>query len=76
MKRVLIVFSLIIFSCSQDDEAKTNYSGECDFETTISASRFANTTSDQFKMNSLAMEGDCLKINFGASGCSRETWLT
>ena len=74
MKKILILtlIGLTILSCSNDDDNDNPVN--CDFETVISAEQYANAPSDQLTINSLAINYNCLKINFSASGCSGDTW--
>lgn len=73
MKKILILISIgiTILSCSNDDIENSN---NCDFETIISAEQYGNAPSDQLSINSLEINGNCLKINFSSSGCSGDTW--
>ncbi len=73
MKRhmILALFLLSMVSCSDSDEPGPN---GCDLGTVISQERYRNAPSDELTINSLEIEGDCLKINFSASGCSGESW--
>ena len=45
-----------------------------DFTTLISSEEYLNAPSDQLTINSLEITENCLKINFGSSGCSGDTW--
>lgn len=63
----------IILSCS--DKNGNNQSDLCDFETIINAEQFQNANVDPLTINSMEIEGDCLKINFSASGCSGDSWI-
>lgn len=40
----------------------------------ISAEEFENDKSDSFSINSAEINGNCLKVNFSASGCDGNTW--
>ncbi len=73
MKKILILISIgiTILSCSNDDIENSN---NCDFETIISAEQYGNAPSDQLSINSIEINGNCLKINFSSSGCSGDTW--
>lgn len=69
-----LLFILLIISCSKDDERGREYIGDCDLQTVVSSNIFENSTSDEFKINSIKIENNCLLINFSASGCDGETW--
>ena len=69
---VLLAFiSILLFSCSDGDDPDPS---GCDLETVISQEQYRNAPSDELTINSLEIEGDCLKINFSASGCDGESW--
>lgn len=74
MKKILIIilFGATILSCSNDDNSEN--SNGCDLETIVSAEEYANAPSDQLSVNSLEINGNCLKINFSASGCDGNSW--
>ncbi|SFU41721.1 hypothetical protein SAMN05216480_1035 [Pustulibacterium marinum] len=75
MKRILftLVIGLSILACTDDDN-NNGSSANCDFETLISAEQYQNGTFDQLEINSLEINGDCLKINFSSGGCDGNTW--
>lgn len=68
----LTLIGLPFLNCSNDDD--DSYQNNCDFETLISAEQYENAPSEQLIINSLETYGTCLKINFGSSGCSGDTW--
>ncbi|GAA0730801.1 hypothetical protein GCM10009430_42320 [Aquimarina litoralis] len=75
MQRILLLLltATAILSCSNDDDnnvAPTN----CDMTTLISATEFADGPSDPVSINSISITDNCLKINFGSSGCDGDTW--
>lgn len=65
---ILISFSLT--SCDKDDNNSSNY----DKQVLISADEYSTSPNDQLTINTLELNGDNLKINFSASGCSGDTW--
>lgn len=69
---VLILIGLIFFSCLNSDNEENQK--DCDFETLINSQQYANTNSDQFTINSLAIKDDCFTINFSSSGCDGNSW--
>ena len=69
---VLILIGLIFFSCLNSDNEESLK--DCDFETLINSQQYANTNSDQFTINSLAIKDDCFTINFRSSGCDGNSW--
>lgn len=72
MKKILIltIIGIIIFNCDDNDER----SNRCDANTLISATDYENAPSDQLAINSLEINGNCLKINFSSGGCDGNTW--
>ena len=50
-----------------------NQSG-CDQDVIISETEYQNALSESFAIMEMQIEGDCLKIRFGASGCDGSTW--
>ncbi|WP_242206678.1 hypothetical protein [Aestuariivivens insulae] len=75
MKNILILslIGIAILSCSNNNDNKN--STNCDFATIISAQQYENAPSDQLNINSLEINGNCLKINFSSGGCSGDTWV-
>ena len=75
MKKILIltIIGITILSCSDNDD--NGNSNNCDFETIVSAEQYENAPSDQLSVNSLEINGNCLKINFSASGCDGNSWI-
>ncbi|MEW7277978.1 hypothetical protein ABW636_05230 [Aquimarina sp. 2201CG1-2-11] len=67
-----ILVGLTILSCSNDDDESSN--DNCGLTTIISAKQYSDAPSDQLTINSLTIENNCLKINFGSSGCSGDSW--
>ncbi|WP_038267601.1 hypothetical protein [Zhouia amylolytica] len=69
----LTLIGFILLSCSNDDNDNSNSNG-CDRKTVISSEQYTSAPSDKLTINSLAIEGNCLKINFSSGGCSGESW--
>ena len=71
-KRILIGFVVIfgIIACNNDDD-----SNNCDQVTIISLEQYETAPNDQLFINTLELNGDCLKINFSSSGCDGDTWI-
>jgi hypothetical protein len=68
---LVFVFLLVISACSSDDNTTSN----CDQITIIDSNQYKNSPNDQLTINSLEINDNCLKINFGSSGCSGDTWV-
>ena len=73
MKKIctFLMIGILISSCSDDGGGNPI---NCDFETLISAEQYQNAPSDQLEINSLEINGNCLKINFSSGGCDGNTW--
>ena len=62
---------LLFVSCKQDDESiKT----PCDHWTQANEYAFENGPNDYLSIKDFSIEGDCMTINFGASGCDGKLW--
>jgi len=68
----LLVVGFLIFSCSND--SGNDGSSNCDFDTLSGVETYQNSPSDFLTINSLTLEGDCLKVNFSSSGCDGNSW--
>lgn len=68
----LTLIILTILSCSKNDDNENSVN--CDFETVISPEQYENAPSDKLIINSLAINDNCLKINFSSRGCNGDTW--
>ena len=75
MKKILIltIIGIAVLSCSDNDD--NGNSNNCDFASIVSAEQYENAPSDQLTINNLEINGDCLVINFSASGCDGNTWI-
>ena len=62
----------LISNCSDDDD--NGNSTNCDFVTLKSAEQYQSAPSDQLEINTLEVNGDCLKISFSSGGCNGDTW--
>lgn len=75
MKKVSLMITalfvcLIIVSCDDD-----NLSISCEQEVIIDAGTYDTAPTDDLKINSLDIDGDCLRINYSSSGCGGDTWI-
>ncbi|GGE37487.1 hypothetical protein [Psychroflexus planctonicus] len=68
----LCLFALI--SCDSDDDNNTNYAGNCDFNTLISADLFANAPDDPLSITNFEINENCLVLELSSSGCDGNTW--
>ena len=73
MKKIILIGFVVIFgiiACNNDDD-----SNNCDQVTIISLEQYETAPNDQLFINTLELNGDCLKINFSSSGCDGDTWI-
>lgn len=70
---IAFFFSLgiLLSNCRSNDQ----FQHSCDQPTIISAEIYETTPTDHVTIQSLDIEGHCLKIRFGASGCSGDSWV-
>src|SRR5690606_3244488 len=72
--KVLLLFAfaiLISSSCKKND-----HSVSCDDRVVISKQLYENAPDGALIITELRVEGDGLSVNFQASGCSGDTWIT
>ena len=68
---IILVVTFGFISCNNDDDDSNN----CDQITIISPEQYETAPNDLLFINSLEINGDCLKINFSSGGCSGDTWI-
>ncbi len=75
MKTLNLILGIIIIftslsSCDKGDDNSIN----CDKQVIISAAEYNTAPNDPLTINTLELNGDCLKINFSSTGCTGDTW--
>ncbi len=73
MKNIaLFLFPFIFFlgGCEKDDSASL----DCDQKAVLSETQYINAPADLVTIMEAEIKGDCLRIKFGAGGCSGDTW--
>lgn len=71
MRPLYYLVTLLLFgACTNDDKVPT----VCNDYVIVNSTLFNTAPNDYFTINNLSIEGDCLKINFGASGCDGSSW--
>lgn len=79
MKNIILVIKNIVFiicwllplsACTSDDDSNKT----CDEDVVVDAALFANAPSEQVTINNVKIDGNCLQINFSASGCNGDLW--
>jgi len=74
---VMLVCLLSLFaSCNEDDDIIEEDVPFCNSTVIIDSEEFENTSTDEVTINSVAIENDCLTVNFSAGGCNGDTWMT
>ncbi|KJD32196.1 hypothetical protein PK35_12250 [Tamlana nanhaiensis] len=71
---VVILMSLTNMTCEESVDTVED-SDNCDKTVVIDANNYNNLQTDYFTVVNAKIIGDCLSINFQASGCSGDTWV-
>ena len=61
----------IVLACTKDDARSYQ---DCDQEVIISPTLYNTAPADALSINKISIDGNCMLINFSASGCSGSTW--
>ena len=69
LKHYILLSLFFIIGCKQDIIEST-----CDQVVLIDNYAYNNDSSSNFTINSVEIINNCLKINFGASGCDGSSW--
>ncbi len=67
----IYILTLGMLSCDTNDDAGVE---NCDETVIMDAQLFQNAPADQLTINDISIAGNCLKINFSASGCDGNSW--
>ncbi|WP_109853056.1 hypothetical protein [Aquimarina sp. AU58] len=67
---LIVVFGIL--ACNSDDD--NNNTDSCDQLTVISSKQYVDEPDHNLTISSLKINENCLKISFGSSGCSGDTW--
>ncbi len=72
---LLLLFFLLV-GCNQkdDDPIQCTDSGNCDDCIIINKNLYDQTTTDNYTIQDITINQDCLEITFSASGCDGDTW--
>jgi len=73
---LLIIFFLII-SCDKNDDNPIECSslGNCDRCVIINRDLYNQTNTNNFTIQTIKVNQDCLEIEFGSSGCDGNSWV-
>ncbi|MFA0964451.1 hypothetical protein AB9P05_21775 [Roseivirga sp. BDSF3-8] len=69
----LLFLAFFLISCGDDYEPRP--SNNCDDTVIIGDAAFDNASRDPLTINSLDIEGQCLKVNYTARGCDGDDWV-
>jgi hypothetical protein len=75
MKKIILIFIFAIgfISCTKDDDSK-NISN-CDSSSEVIADNiFNNINTSNYSISNVILNGDCLEITIGSSGCNANLW--
>jgi len=71
---IFFILSSLFVTISCQDNTDSTLAPYCDEEVIISKSEYQSATTDGVTILDLAIEGDCLSVSYGASGCSGDSW--
>ena len=64
----------LISGCS-DDEGTTKPSDACDETAILDHDRYVDSVDGTYTIMEASIDGDCLTVKFGASGCDGSSWI-
>ena len=69
---------LLFANCDDNDDTtvEDDTTSNCDSEVLVSASEYAASESDDFMIDSLEINEDCLEVTYSGGGCDGSTWIT
>ena len=68
-KHFILISLIFIMGCKQEVIEST-----CDLSVLIDSYAFNNDSSNNYSIDSIEIENNCLIINFGSSGCDASSW--
>ncbi|MGB1248674.1 MAG: hypothetical protein ACPG4Z_07295 [Chitinophagales bacterium] len=73
---LFVLSVLCLFSCEKEENnnSTTDFDLQCDEFIIENASRYQNDSSLYFGIDTIVLNGSCLDITIGASGCNGSTW--
>ena len=78
MKQIgyLIIMLFIFTSCDQNDDNPLGCKefGDCDKCIIINRDMFYQTNTDNYTIQNITVNQDCIEIEFGSSGCDGNSW--
>lgn len=73
-KSLIIVAILLLSACTKKNNAVDNPS--CGKAVIIDQNSYTKTDTTNYIITNATINGNCLEISFGSSGCSGNTWIT
>lgn len=75
-RQILLLATLVFFFLNMqcEDEEKESEDAICDFLTIVNAAKYNNLNSDIFTLINYEIDGDCLLLTIGTSGCDGNSW--
>lgn len=73
LKLIVGTIAICLFLTSCDKKSDTQPL-TCDQQVIVSELEYTTAPSDQLSITSVELNDNCLKIKFGSSGCSGDTW--
>ncbi len=67
----ILLISILFAACSSNDDSGS----PCDAEATVNESRYNQAPRQGIFIKNVSVSGDCLQVNFEASGCDGSTWV-
>jgi hypothetical protein len=78
MKQIgyLIIIFFLIASCDKNDDnpVECKESGNCDKCIIINSNLYNQTNTNNYTIQNISVNQDCLEIEFGSSGCDGNSW--
>ena len=69
---IIVILVTLILACSKK---QTRDNQPCGETVLIDQTAYANTNTANYNITNAVVNGDCLEISFGSSGCNGDTWI-
>lgn len=74
IKSMFYIILLVLIGCNDQDDDSILRGDNCSQQVIISSELYENASEDALTIIDSEIIGDCLQINFGASGCDGKSW--
>jgi hypothetical protein len=71
LKAIIVILVTLMLACSKK---QTKDNGPCGETPVIDQTAYMNTSTANYTITNAVVNGDCLEVTFGASGCSGSSW--